>query len=42
VGRAIQSIAQKLGMTDESLRKWLRRAEVDDGMRPGLTTARAS
>jgi transposase len=35
---AIQSIAQKCGMTDETLRKWVRRAQIDDGLRPGLTT----
>jgi transposase len=35
---AIQSISQKLGCTPESLRRWTRRAEVDAGKRPGLTT----
>ncbi len=35
---AISSIAAKSGMTAETLRKWVRRAEVDDGARPGLTT----
>ncbi len=36
---AIRSIASKLGITSpESLRKWLRRAEVDGGVRPGKTT----
>jgi transposase len=36
---AIRSIAAKLGITSpESLRKWLRRAEVDGGARPGKTT----
>jgi transposase len=36
---AIRSIAAKLGITSpESLRKWLRRAEVDGGVRPGKTT----
>jgi len=35
---AITSIATKCGMTPETLRKWVRRAEVDAGERPGLTT----
>ncbi len=35
---AIQSIAGKLGMTAETLRKWLRRDAVDHGQRPGVTS----
>jgi len=35
---AIGSIAGKLGMGPDTLRLWLRRAEVDGGLRPGLTT----
>ena len=35
---AIESIASKCGMTPETLRMWVRRAEVDAGQRPGLTT----
>ena len=35
---AISSIASKFGMTPETLRIWVRRAEVDGGARPGLTT----
>ena len=35
---AIGSIAKKLGMTPETLRKWLRRAAVDRGRRPGVTS----
>ena len=35
---AMTSIASKLGLTTETLRKWVRRAEIDDGQRPGLTT----
>ncbi len=34
---AIQSVAGKLGMTAETLRKWLRRDEVDRHDRPGVT-----
>ena len=36
--KAIESIAQKLDIHRETLRVWVRRAEVDDGRRPGLTT----
>lgn len=35
---AITSIATKCGMTAETLRHWVRAAEVDSGQRPGLTT----
>ena len=35
---AITSIAAKCGMTPETLRAWVRRAEVDAGARPGLRT----
>ena len=35
---AISSIAGKLGATAETVRHWVRRAEVDDGRRPGVTT----
>ena len=33
----ITSIASKCGMTAETLRQWVRAAEVDAGARPGLT-----
>jgi transposase len=37
---AIDAVAKKLGIRSaETLRKWIRRAEVDAGQRPGLTTA---
>lgn len=35
---AIRSIAEKIGCTSETLRKWVRRAERDRGDRPGITT----
>ena len=35
---AIRSIADKIGCTAETLRKWIRQAERDEGLRPGLTT----
>jgi transposase len=38
---AITSIAEKFGMSAETLRKWVRRAEVDGGQRPGVTTVEA-
>jgi len=34
----IESIAAKIGCTAETLRKWVRQAERDEGRRPGLTT----
>jgi transposase len=36
---AIRSIAEKIGCTAETLRIWVRRAERDQGLRPGPTTA---
>ena len=36
---AIGSIAVKIGCTSETLRKWVRQAERDQGRRPGLTSA---
>jgi transposase len=38
---AIKSIAGKFGMAAETLRLWVRQAEVDVGARPGTTTADA-
>ena len=35
---AIGSIAKKIGCTSETLRKWVRRTEVDTGRRGGLTS----
>ena len=35
----MNSIAGKVGCTAETLRKWVRRAEQDQGLREGLTTS---
>jgi transposase len=35
---AICSIAAKFGISHETLRHWVRRAETDAGLRPGLTS----
>ena len=35
---AIASIARKVGCTPESLRRWVRQAERDRGLRAGATT----
>jgi transposase InsO family protein len=34
---AISSIAEKIGCSPETLRKWVRQAECDQGVRSGLT-----
>jgi len=36
---AIGSIASKIGCTAETLRKWVRRAERDQGLRSGMTSS---
>ena len=38
-GKKLQQIAADLGVSEASLRKWVRQAEIDAGQRPGLTTA---
>ena len=34
---AIKSVASKLGISEESVRRWRRKAQIDAGERPGLT-----
>ena len=36
---ALNSIAGKIGCTAETLRKWVRRAEKNQGLRDGMTTS---
>jgi transposase len=38
---AITSVAEKFGCSAETLRGWVRQAEVDGGMQPGTTSAEA-
>jgi transposase len=38
---AITAVARRLGMTPETLRKWIRQAAVDEGQAPGVTTESA-
>ena len=33
-----QSVASKIGCTPETLRKWIQRSEIDQGIRSGVTT----
>jgi transposase len=35
---AITSVARRLGASPETVRKWVRQAQVDAGDRPGTTT----
>lgn len=39
--KAIESVAGKCGMTPETLRKWVRQAEIDGGHRTGVTSSEA-
>jgi transposase len=36
--QAMRSIAEKVSIHPETLRIWVRRAQVDGGLRPGLTS----
>ena len=38
-GKSIGQISRDLDLTETAVREWVKRAEVDGGMRDGLTTA---
>ena len=38
---AIESIAPKIGCVPQTLNEWVKRVEVDSGVRDGVTTAEA-
>ena len=38
---AVESIAPKIGCVSQTLLDWIKRAEVDTGMREGVTTSEA-
>lgn len=39
---ATQSVARKIGCTPETLRRWIKKVEVDSGTRAGVTTGQAA
>jgi transposase len=39
---AITAVAGRLGMSAETLRKWLRRADVDEGKAAGVTSSESA
>lgn len=41
-GESMRRIATLLGISCETLRKWVRQAEIDGGLRPGITTGSAA
>jgi transposase len=38
---AVRRVAEQLGCGVESVRSWVKQAEVDDGVRPGITSSEA-
>jgi transposase len=37
-GKSVAQIAKELGVTDNSLRSWIKQTQIDQGEREGLTT----
>jgi transposase len=38
---AVRRVAEQLGYGVESVRSWVKRADVDDGVKPGVSTSEA-
>ena len=38
-GQSIGRVCRDLDLTETAVRRWVQQAEIDDGQRPGLTTA---
>ena len=39
---AVNRVADQLGINTEALRDWVKKAEIDGGTRPGVTTAESA
>lgn len=39
---AVKTVAARLGMTPETLRRWLRQDQIDAGVKAGVSTAEAA
>jgi len=39
---AITAVSSRLGMNSETLRKWIRQAELDEGSSPGVTSSESA
>lgn len=39
---AITAVSSRLGMSSETLRKWIRQAEVDEGSAPGVSSTESA
>ncbi len=38
-GKSVGEVCRDLDLTETAVRRWMQRAEIDTGKRPGLTTA---